>query len=55
MCFYRLIKGDGEVMEEIVSREQQRKINQVCSLVQGIIGTLYELSEFFSAGYSNLA
>ncbi len=29
-CLYRLIKGDGEVIEEIVSREMQQEINKVC-------------------------
>lgn len=28
----RLVKGDGEVLEEIVSREQQRAINKVCTM-----------------------
>jgi len=33
----RLIKGDGEVMEEIVSREQQKKINQKATLGDGAV------------------
>ena len=31
-CF-RLVKGDGEIVEEIVSREQQRNINRVSELI----------------------
>ena len=26
----RLVKGDGEIVEEIVSRERQKAINKVC-------------------------
>lgn len=30
MCFcYRLIKGDGEVLEEIVTKERHKEINKV--------------------------
>ena len=27
-CFHRLIKGDGEVLEELVSRERHKEINK---------------------------
>lgn len=30
--FIRLVKGDGEIMEEIVSKERQKAINKVCIL-----------------------
>ena len=29
---HRLVKGDGEIIEEIVSRERQKAINKVSSL-----------------------
>lgn len=28
----RLVKGDGEIVEEIVSRERHKAINKVCVL-----------------------
>ena len=30
---YRLVKGDGEIVEEIVSRERQKAINKVSSVL----------------------
>lgn len=29
MCLWRLIKGDGEIMEEIVTKDKHREINKV--------------------------
>ena len=30
---YRLVRGDGEIVEEIVSRERQKAINKVRSIM----------------------
>jgi len=32
----RLIKGDGEVLEEIVSKERHKEINKVLGLMAGL-------------------
>ena len=34
--FFRLIKGDGEILEEIVSRERHREINRQATLGDGV-------------------
>lgn len=34
----RLIKGDGEVLEEIVSKERHKEINKVVGTVHGVAG-----------------
>lgn len=31
VCISRLVKGDGEIIEEIVSKERQKAINKVCT------------------------
>ncbi len=33
---YRLIKGDGEILEEIVSKEKHREINRQATLGDGL-------------------
>ena len=40
----RLVKGDGEIIEEIVSREQQKAINKVYRLIVTTIVTLLEVT-----------
>jgi len=29
-CVSRLVKGDGEILEEIVTKDRQKQINKVC-------------------------
>lgn len=39
----RLVKGDGEIVEEIVSREQQRNINRVSELIMYVFINCYSI------------
>lgn len=34
-CFFRLIKGDGEIIEEIVTRDRHKQINQEATRSDG--------------------
>ena len=39
MLLCRLIKGDGEIMEEIVSKDRHKDINKVRNHLQNIEGS----------------
>ena len=43
VCVYRLVKGDGEIIEEIVSKDRHKAINKVqyCNVRNGHIGTSF--------------
>ena len=47
-CIWRLVKGDGEILEEIVTKERHKQIKQVgfiiTYLVSFLLDTSYETS-----------
>ena len=45
MCLCRLVKGDGEIVEEIVSKDRQKAINKV-SLARFVL--IFHLGFFLS-------
>lgn len=44
MYFPRLVKGSGEIIEEVVSRDKQREINRMATIGDGLSYQAAQLS-----------